>query len=61
MKLKEEREQKKSLIDGRHRFIMQAIANATDLTMEAVEDFILEGSQVYQLSTILSLIWLNCF
>lgn len=56
MKLKEEREQKKSLIDGRHRFIMQAIANATDLTMEAVEDFILEGSQVYQLSTILSLI-----
>ncbi|PVD20700.1 hypothetical protein C0Q70_18859 [Pomacea canaliculata] len=50
MKLKEEREQKKSLIDGRHRFIMQAIANATDLTMEAVEDFILEGSQVMEMN-----------
>ncbi len=45
-KLKEEREQKRSLLDERHNFILQIVADRLGIDKIEVEDAMLDGSQV---------------
>ena len=47
MKSKEEKEQKRARMDGRHEFLLSTIAEKQNLTIEEAEEFILEGNQVH--------------
>lgn len=46
MKTKEEREQKRARMDGRHDFILSTVAERRGLTIEEAEELMLEGDQV---------------
>ena len=46
MRAREEREAKRSRMDGRHEFILSTVADNLDMRIEEAEDFMLEGSQV---------------
>lgn len=43
---REEREQKRARMDGRHEFLLSTIAERLNLTMDEAEDFMLDGDQV---------------
>lgn len=61
MRAREEREAKRSKMDGRHEFILSTVADNLDMTIEEVEDFMLEGTQVsYSLLRLSLLTLLNC-
>ena len=47
MRAREEREAKRSRMDGRHEFILSTVADNLAMTVEEAEDFMLEGTQVY--------------
>ena len=45
-KAKALREQQRTRIDGRHKYILGLVADRLDLELSAVEDFMLDGDQV---------------
>jgi len=45
--LKEEREAKRASLDARHQHIFATVATKLQMNESEVEDFILEGDQVY--------------
>ena len=44
--MKEESDAKRQTLDGRHQFIITAIADKLDMNTNEVEDHLLEGNQV---------------
>ncbi|XP_038626369.1 dynein heavy chain 5, axonemal [Tachyglossus aculeatus] len=48
-KLKEEKEAKRSHLDGRHDYLFATVASCVDLEKAEVEDAILEGNQIEQI------------
>ena len=46
-KMKEESDAKRQSLDGRHQFIITAIADKLEMNNNEVEDLLLEGNQVY--------------
>ena len=52
-KAREEREAKRSMLDQRHEFLLQTIADCLDLSVEEATDALLEGTQVITKLTIL--------
>ena len=45
-KAKALREQQRTRIDGRHKYILGLVADRLDLELSAVEDFMLDGDQL---------------
>ena len=45
-KMKEESDAKRQSLDGRHQFIITAIADKLEMNSNEVEDLLLEGNQV---------------
>jgi len=45
--MKEESDAKRLSLDGRHQFIITAIADKLEMNSNEVEDLLLEGNQVY--------------
>ena len=46
MKLREEREEKRSTMDGRHEYVLSTVADRLSMTMEDAEEFMLDGDEV---------------
>lgn len=46
MRAREEREAKRSRMDGRHEFILSTVADNLGMSVEEAEEFMLEGTQV---------------
>ena len=46
MRAREEREAKRSKMDGRHEFILSTVAENVAMSLEEAEDFMLDGTQV---------------
>lgn len=46
MKVREEREARRSTMDGRHEYILSTVANRLDMSLEDAEEFMLDGDQV---------------
>ena len=49
--MKEESDAKRQSLDGRHQFIITAIADKLEMNNNEVEDLLLEGNQVYMMSS----------
>lgn len=45
--MKEESDAKRQSLDGRHQFIITAIADKLEMNSNDVEELLLEGNQVY--------------
>lgn len=51
--MKEESDAKRQSLDGRHQFIITAIADKLEMNSNEVEDLLLEGNQVNTVTIIL--------
>ena len=45
-KLREEKEAKRATMDGRHEYILSTVSERLGMSIEDVEEFMLEGNQV---------------
>ena len=48
MRAREEREARRAKMDGRHEFILSTVADNVSMSLEEAEDFMLDGTQVWQ-------------
>lgn len=46
MRIREERELKRSSMDGRHEYILSTVADKLGMSLEDTEEFMLDGEQV---------------